>query len=254
MSREERLMSEATGTPTTCDPELVADLVVANWILFDENVLDGFGHVSVRHDKDPSKYVMSRHLAPGLVTAGDVLDFTLDSDPVRDIGKRYYSERFIHGEIYKARPDVLSVVHCHAPPLIPFGVTSAKLKPIYHMTGFLGLYETPVFEIRDAGGVTDMLIRTPALGRALATTLGERPMVLMRGHGATMVGSSVRQAVYRAIYATQNAALQVEAIKLGEVNFLTPGESQKAADMIDGVLHRPWELWKRRALDARRTD
>ena len=245
-------MSETTGTPTTCDPELVADLVVANWILFDENILDGFGHVSVRHDKDPNKYVMSRHLAPGLVTAGDVLDFTLDSDPVRDIGKRYYSERFIHGEIYKARPDVVSVVHCHAPPLIPFGVTPAKLQPLYHMSGFLGLGETPVFEIRNAGGVTDMLIRTPQLGQALAATLGQGPVVLMRGHGATMVGSSIKQAVYRAIYATQNAALQAEAMKLGAVTFLSPGESQKASEMINGVLHRPWDLWKRRALDARR--
>ena len=247
-------MSETTGTPTTCDPELVADLVVANWILFDENVLDGFGHVSVRHDKDPNKYVMSRHLAPGLVTAGDVLDFTLDSDPVLDIGKRYYSERFIHGEIYKARPDVISVVHCHASPLIPFGVTPTKLQPIYHMSGFLGLSETPVFEIRNAGGVTDMLIRTPQLGQALAATLGQGPVVLMRGHGATMVGSSIKQAVYRAIYATQNAALQAEAMKLGAVTFLSPGESQKASEMINGVLHRPWDLWKRRALDARRAD
>lgn len=234
----------------TCSPELIADLVVANYILYDEDVLDGFGHVSVRHDKDPTKYVMARHMAPGLVTENDILDFDLDSNPVVDIGKRYYSERFIHGEIYKVRPDVVSVVHTHAPPLIPFGVTTTKLRPIYHMGGFLGV-GVPVFEIREAGGITDMLIRTPDLGRALAKTLNGKPFVLMRGHGATVVGTSIQQAVYRAIYGTMNARLQAEALRLGEVNYLLPEEAAKADERNAMSVHRPWDLWKREALDRR---
>ncbi len=236
----------------TCTPELVADLVTANWILYDLDILDGFGHVSVRHEKDPNKYVMARHMAPGLVTEDDLLDFDLDSAPVVDIGKRYYSERFIHGEIYKRRPDVVSVVHTHAPALIPFGVTKATLQPIYHMSGFLGV-GVPVFEIRDAGGITDMLIRTPQLGKALATSLDARPVVLMRGHGATVVGGSIQQSVFRAVYATMNAKLQAEALRLGggEVSYLLPDEAAKAAQANDNSLHRPWELWKREALQRR---
>jgi len=234
----------------TCSPELLADLVVANWILYDEDVLDGFGHVSVRHDKDPQRYVMARHMAPGLVTEADVLDFTLDSQPVVDIGKRYYSERFIHGEIYRVRPDVMSIVHTHAPPLIPFGVTATTLRPIYHMGGFLG-QGVPVFEIRDAAGITDMLIRTPDLGRALAAKLDVKPFILMRGHGATVVGQTLQQAVYRAIYGTMNARLQAEALRLGEVNYLLPEEAAKADERNAMSVHRPWDLWKREALDRR---
>ena len=236
--------------PATCSPELLADLVVANWILYDEDVLDGFGHVSVRHDKDPTKYVMARHMAPGLVTEAELLDFDLDSNPVVDIGKRYYSERYIHGEIYKARPDVMSVVHTHAPPLIPFGVTSTKLRPIYHMGGFLGA-GVPVFEIREAAGITDMLIRTPDLGRALAKSLNGKPFVLMRGHGATVVGKSLQQSVYRAIYGTMNARLQAEALRLGDVNYLLPEEATQAEQRNEMSLHRPWDLWKREALERR---
>jgi len=235
---------------TTCSPEILADLVVANWILYDEGVLDGFGHVSVRHDKDPNKYVMARHMAPGLVSEAEVLDFDLDSNPVVDIGKRYYSERFIHGEIYKSRPDVKSVVHTHAPPLIPFGVTATKLRPIYHMSAFLGA-GVPVFEIREAGGITDMLIRTPELGLALAKSLNGKSFILMRGHGATVVGGSIQQAVYRAIYATMNARLQAEALRLGDVNYLLPEEAAKAEARNDMSVHRPWDLWKHEALSRR---
>ena len=240
--------------PTRVLPQAAADrireLVVANRILFHHKVVDGFGHISVRHDKDPSKYLMSRHLAPGLVTAKDLVTFDLDSVPVKDIGQRYYSERFIHGEIYKARPDVIAVIHCHAPQLIPFGVTKAALRPVYHMSGFLGA-GVPLFEIRNAGGMTDMLVRNPQLGRALAATLGGKPIVLMRGHGATMVGASIRQVVYRAIYAAQNAALQMEAMRIGEVTYLANEEAAKAAEANDAAVDRPWGLWEREALGKR---
>jgi ribulose-5-phosphate 4-epimerase/fuculose-1-phosphate aldolase len=168
---------------------------------------------------------------------------------VIDIGKRYYSERFIHGEIYKARPEIVAVVHCHAPQLIPFGATKTPLRPIYHMSGFLGA-GVPIFEIRDTGGMTDMLVRTPLLGRALAVSLGDKPVILMRGHGATMVGTSIKHVVYRAIYSALNAALQMDAMRLGEPMFLADEEAALAAQRNDMSLDRAWGLWQRQAANA----
>jgi ribulose-5-phosphate 4-epimerase/fuculose-1-phosphate aldolase len=224
--------------------ELVEDLLLGNKILFKYGIVDAFGHISVRHDKDPQKYVMSRHLAPGLVTEKDLLTYDLDSVPIPPTKHRLYSERYIHGEIYKLRPDVMSVVHCHAPSLIPFGITKAELEPVYHMSSFLGL-GVPKFEIRDAAGMTDMLIRTAPIGKALAEKLGDKPMVLMRGHGATMVGKTIRHAVYRAVYAAQNAQIQSEALRLGEPTYLAPEESANYERYIDEVIHRPWNMWIR---------
>ncbi len=160
---------------------------------------------------------------------------------------RLYGERFIHGEIYRARPEVMSVVHCHAPQLIPFGATRTSLKPLYHMSGFLA-EGVPIFEIRETAGMTDMLIRTSELGRALAASLGDKPMVLMRGHGATMVGRSIAQAVYRSIYAALNAGLQMEAMRLGEPIFLEREEARKAEATNDAALDRAWALWKQEAM------
>lgn len=226
--------------------ELMDDLVSANHILYREGVLDGFGHVSVRDPRDPRRFLLARSMAPALVGADDIMEFDLDSRPVDARGRRPYLETFIHGEIYRARPDVQSVVHSHSPAVIPFGVTGAALRPLYHMSGFLAA-GAPVFEIRDAGGpATDMLIRTRELGAALARTLGSAPVALMRGHGAVAVGASVKQAVFRAIYAEMNARLQSEAMRLGPVTFLNDAEAANAARTNDGVIDRPWELWKRR--------
>ena len=235
------------STVSPASAPLVEELVVGNRILFHEKVVDGFGHISVRHDKDPTKFLLSRHRAPGLVAAEDILTHDFDGNPLdnRD-GSRLYGERFIHGEIYRARPEVMAVVHCHAPQLIPFGATGVPLRPIHHMSAFLGA-GVPIFEIREAGGVTDMLVRTPALGAALAAKLGDKPVILMRGHGATMVGVSIRHVVYRAIYATMNAALQMEALRLGEPTFLSPEESVLAAERNDKAVDRAWELWQREA-------
>jgi HCOMODA/2-hydroxy-3-carboxy-muconic semialdehyde decarboxylase len=224
-------------------PELVDDLLVGNRILYKYGIVDAFGHISVRHDADPGKYVMSRHLAPGLVTADDLLTYDLDSNPVTPTAHRLYSERYIHGEIYKQRPDVVSVIHCHAPALIPFGITKAQLLPVYHMSAFLGA-GVPTFEIRETAGMTDMLIRTAPIGKALATNLGAKPMILMRGHGATMVGKTIQHAVYRAMYAAQNAEIQLEALRLGEVTYLAPEEAERYERYSDDVIHRPWNLWK----------
>jgi HCOMODA/2-hydroxy-3-carboxy-muconic semialdehyde decarboxylase len=230
--------------------ETLQDLIVGNRILYHQKVVDAFGHLSVRHDDDPGQYLMSRHLAPGLVTADDIVTFDLDSNPVDKTGLRYYSERFIHGEIYKARRDVRAIVHCHASPFIPFGATRHPLRPIYHMSAFLGCRgcAVPVFEIRDAGGMTDMLIRSPELGRALASDLQDNPMILMRGHGATLVGNSIKQVVYRSVYARENAALQMDALRLGEPIFLEQEEAIKAADANDRVMDRPWALWRCEAI------
>jgi ribulose-5-phosphate 4-epimerase/fuculose-1-phosphate aldolase len=230
--------------PKPLAEELVEDLLIGNKILFKYGVVDAFGHLSVRHDKDPEKYVMSRHLAPALVTEKDLLTYNLDSEPVPETKHRLYSERFIHGEIYKVRPDVMSIVHCHAQALIPFGITHAELQPVYHVSAFLGR-GVPKFDIRDKAGMTNMLVRTAQLGQDLAASLGDKEVVLMRGHGATMVAKTIKGAVYRAMYSMSNAQIQLEAMRLGEVTYLAPEEARLHAEYIDEVVFRPWNMWKR---------
>ena len=222
----------------------LADLVAANHILFRQGVVDGFGHVSARHPGRSDRFLLSRSMAPAQVGRGDVLEFELDGTPVDPAGPRPYLERFIHGEIYRARPDVMSVVHSHSPAVVPFGVVpSVPLRPICHMSGFLGA-AAPVFEIREAAGpATDMLIRTPGLGAALADRLGPAAVVLMRGHGSTVVGGTIRQAVFRAVYTEVNAKLQSEALRLGPPIFLTAEEAAAAAATNDGQIDRAWNLW-----------
>src|SRR5258706_7748033 len=187
---------------TTPDPELIQQLVDANHILSNEGVLDGFGHVSARHDKDPGRFLLARNLAPAFVAADDLQEYDLESS-TRDT-RRTYLEKFIHGEIYRARPDVMAVVHSHSPSIIPFGITGERLRPVFHMCGFLG-GPVPVFEIRDAGGLeTNMLVRNRELGSALAKTLGDRPFALMRGHGSVAAGPPVKPVGYRPISAETN--------------------------------------------------
>jgi ribulose-5-phosphate 4-epimerase/fuculose-1-phosphate aldolase len=225
---------------------LIDDLVAANHILAKEGVVDGFGHVSVRDQRDPQRFLLSRSLAPARVSARDVMEFGLDGEPLNARGRRPYLERFIHSEIYQARPDIVAVVHSHSPSVIPFGVTGTSLRPVFHMSGFLGA-GTPIFEIRESGGpATDMLIRDRKLGAALAASLGTANFALMRGHGSVAVGATLKQVVYRAIYAEVNARLQSEALRLGAINFLNDAEAANAARTNDSVIDRPWELWKAR--------
>lgn len=233
------------STAAAPDPKLVEDLVYANRILADQDVLDGFGHVSARDDKDPSRFLMSRSMAPGLVTDGDILEFNSDGEPVDVRGRAVYLERYIHAAIYRARPDVKAIVHSHSPEVIPFGVTGTILRPVYHMSAFLGA-GAPIFEIQDTGGMTDMLIRDNKLGDALAKSLGNGAVVLMRGHGYVAVGDSVPQVVFRAIYTQVNARLQAAAMQLGPVKFLSPEETAKAGVATEKMVSRPWELWKAR--------
>jgi ribulose-5-phosphate 4-epimerase/fuculose-1-phosphate aldolase len=231
------------------DRALIDDLVAANRILADQGVVDGYGHVSLRHPADPQRYLMSRSIAPELVTAGDVMEYDLDSTAVDARGRTSYLERFIHGEIYRVRPDVKAVVHNHSPSVIPFGVSTAPLRPLYHMSAFLG-GGVPVFDIKVAAGQpTDMLVRTPALGRALAQTLGDRPVALMRGHGAVVVGDSLPRVVFRSVYTEVNARLQAQAMALGgPVTYLDDEEARRADTSVGGTVPRPWELWKKKAL------
>jgi ribulose-5-phosphate 4-epimerase/fuculose-1-phosphate aldolase len=237
------------------DPDVVDDLVAAYRTLANLNVLDAFGHVSVRDPRNPNRYLMSRSIAPEAVTAADILVLDLDSQIVdrKDEGTLLYRERFIHGEIYKVRPDVNAVVHSHSPTVVPFTVTRAKLRPILHNAGFLG-YGAPLFEIRKcAGNATDLLVETPALGKALARSLGKNAaVVLMRGHGDSVVGPTLRDAVFRAYYTEVNARLQLQAITIGgPINFLTKEEAITSSEAMLRAAARPWALWRAKALAAR---
>ncbi len=239
----------APASAGPADAKLIEDLVAANHILVDQGVLDGYGHVSVRHDRDPNRYLMSRSIAPELVTAADIMEYDLDSSAVDARGRGSYLERFIHGEIYKARPEVKAVAHSHSPSVIPFGATGVALRPLYHMSAFLWA-GVPVFDIRAASGeMTDMLVRNATLGRALAQTLGTRAVALMRGHGNVVVGVSLPQAVFRSVYTEVNARLQAQALALSNnVTYLDAEEAKKAEVSLAGTLDRPWALWKRKAL------
>jgi len=224
---------------------LIEELVYANRILYDQGVLDGFGHVSVRDEKNPQHFLLSRSMAPGLVTTKDILEYDLQGAPIDGGGRAVYLERFIHAAIYRVRPDVKAIVHSYSPALIVFSVTGTSLRPVYHLSSFLGA-GVPIFDIRDAAGMTDMLIRDNHLGDALAKVLADKPVALMRGHGAVVVGNSIPEAVYRLIYTDVNARLQADAARLGAINFLSAEEAGKSAATLDVQVPRAWELWKSR--------
>ena len=230
------------------EPAQIEDLVAAGRILVDQGVLDGFGHVSMRHPKDPTRFLMSRSLAPALVTGADIIEHDLDGKGIDVNGRTLFLERFIHAEVYRARPDVMAVVHSHSPGVIPFTVSKVPMKAMFHNSAFLA-QGVPVFEIRQAFGMTDMLVSNSGIGKQLAATLGDKPVALMRGHGNVITAPTVPLAVFRAVYTEVNARLQLQAMQLGgEINFLTPEEGVKA-DKINDVIHaRPWDLWKRKAM------
>lgn len=227
------------------DPQVLADLVLANRILYSLGVLDGYGHVSVRDPKHPDHFFLARALAPALVTAADIMAYDLDARPVEERGRPMYSERFIHGEIFRARRDVNAVVHSHSPTVIPFGISQTAMRPVYHMASFIPP-AVPVFEIRAAAGMTDLLIRTNALGQALARTLGDHAVALMRGHGNVVVGSNLKYAVFRAYYTEVNARLQLQARSLeGPLTFIDPQEAAKVNGGKGINPERAWDMWAR---------
>jgi ribulose-5-phosphate 4-epimerase/fuculose-1-phosphate aldolase len=227
---------------------LLDDLVAASRILAQHEVLDAYGHVSARSDRRPEHFIISRSLAPALVTAADLMELDADSEPLPGDKRKGFLERYIHGEIYRARPEVMAIVHSHSASVIPFGVTRTRLRPIYHMGAFLWS-GTPVFDIRKTREENDLLVRDRPLGKALAGSLGSCNCVLMRGHGMTVVGDGVPEAVYRAIYTEMNARLQLQASALeGPIEFLSDEEGRRSTAANRGTLERPWELWKKRAL------
>jgi HCOMODA/2-hydroxy-3-carboxy-muconic semialdehyde decarboxylase len=240
--------AQAPPPAGAADPAAVENLVAASRILAAQGVLDGFGHVSIRHPGNRNRMLMSRSLAPALVTEADILEYDLACAAMDDRGQASFIERFIHCEIYKSREDVNAVVHTHSQGVIPFGVSSVALRPLYHVAGFLAA-GVPVFEIRDYAGMSNMLIANAALGKALASTLGDKSVVLMRGHGDVVVGPSVQIATYRAVYTDINARLQAQAIALGgPVTYLDKEEGAQADKIQQQVVGRPWELWKAAAL------
>ena len=225
------------------------DLVAAYRILAEHGVIDAYGHVSIRSPRNPQRYYLARALAPERVQIEDLIEYDLDSNPVNLKGREQYSERYIHGEIYKARPDVRAIVHNHSPDVIPFSVSTVRLRPVFHVASFLG-DGVPVFDIRKDIGITDMLVSDAARGRALAKALANAPAVLMRGHGATVVGPSLPYAVGRSVYLSFNARVQAQAMALGgPVTFLDPGEIKAYLDRGESRgYERPWESWKRQAM------
>jgi HCOMODA/2-hydroxy-3-carboxy-muconic semialdehyde decarboxylase len=243
LMRPLRAAAQGDG-PTPADAALVDDLVAGNRILAKEGILDGMGHVSVRHPRRADRFLLARSMAPALVAADDILEYDLKADPVDARGRASYKERFIHSEIYRARPDVMSVVHCHTPSVIPFADSDVPMRAMYHMASFVAL-GVPVFDIRKEAGMTDLLVGDTRLGRALAQTLADKYAVLMRHHGAVVVANSIANAVARAYYLDQNARIQLQTIQVGgRATYVDPAEAKlRMADPNE--YSRAWDLWKR---------
>lgn len=231
----------------TVATEALEELVTANRILAREGIVDGFGHVSIRHPGIPNRYVMSRARAPECIEVEDLMEFTLDGAAIDAAGRPTYSERFIHGAIYEARPEVLAVVHHHSPGVIPFGVTGTRLRPVMHMCASMG-YDIPTWDSRTRFGDTNLLVTNMEMGRDLVAALGNRPVALMRGHGCVVAGGSLREVVFNSVYLELNAGLQMNAHALGEVTFLSEGEVRAClSTRASYTYERAWERWCRRA-------
>jgi ribulose-5-phosphate 4-epimerase/fuculose-1-phosphate aldolase len=224
------------------------DLVVAGHVLAAEGVIDSFGHVSIRHPADPGRFFMPRVRAAELVERGDILEFDIEARPVRPTEARIFTERVIHSEIYRLRPDVMSVCHHHAPAMLPFCVTEAPLVPVFHLGATMGP-AVPLWDSQDEFGDTNLLVTTHAQGLSLARALGPNWTVLMRGHGVTVAGSSLREMVFRAIYGMRNAETLLRARALGPARSLTQGEAAaaEAFNLQPFATDRAWEQWCRRA-------
>jgi HCOMODA/2-hydroxy-3-carboxy-muconic semialdehyde decarboxylase len=227
--------------------DALEELVTANRILAREGVVDAFGHVSIRHPGDPTRYLMSRARAPECVEVDDLIEYTLEGLAINAAGRKSYSERFIHGAVYEARPEVRAVVHHHSPSVIPFGVTGTPLRPVMHMCASMGT-DVPVWDSRTRFGDTNLLVTNMPMARDLALALGDRPVALMRGHGCVVAGGSLREVVFNAIYLELNADLQMQAHALGETTFLSDGEVRAIlGTRASFTYERAWERWCRRA-------
>lgn len=237
----------------TAPAELRTVLVTANHILAHEGIVDAFGHVSARHPERPDRYLLSCSRSPALVGSDDLMEFDLQSEAVGADSRAPYLERFIHGAIYAARPDVHAIVHSHAHELIPFGVTATPIRPLMHVAGAIGA-TVPIWDIAERFGDTSLLVTNTRVAGDLAATLGANTAALMRGHGAVVTGSSVRNAALTAIYFNINARLDLQARTLGSVKYLSDGETQKCVDALlgEGPAARAWEYFEKRCMSARR--
>jgi ribulose-5-phosphate 4-epimerase/fuculose-1-phosphate aldolase len=223
------------------------ELVTANRILAREGVVDSFGHVSIRHPDRPERYVLSRARAPECIEADDLMEFTCDGTAIDTSGRKPYAERFIHGAVYDARPDVQAIVHHHSPSVIPFGVTKAPLSPVMHMCAGIGA-RVPTWDSRASFGDTNLLVTNMEMATELAAALGDRPAILMRGHGCVVAGMSLREVVFNSIYLQLNADLQMKASGLGDITFLSEGEVAAVLRTRGSfTFERAWEFWCRRA-------
>jgi HCOMODA/2-hydroxy-3-carboxy-muconic semialdehyde decarboxylase len=230
--------------------ELLHELIVATRIMANEKVLDAFGHVSVRHPGDPKRYFIPRHRAPELAEISDIVELNLDSEPIRPTEFRLYSERVIHGEIYKARPEVNAVVHHHAHAVLPYAISGREMVPVFHLGAVIG--QVPFWDQRDEFGDTNMLVIKPEEGASLARALGPHWMVLMRRHGATVAGLSLRELTFRTVFGCDNAKLLSQAIAHGHVDSLSPGESKLTAthQLRPPSMGRAWDYWVRQVEKA----
>src|SRR5215472_9287233 len=225
--------------------ETLYELIVSTRILCNENVLDAFGHVSVRHPHDPQRYFISRHRAPELAEVSDLVELTLDSEPVRPTELRLYSEKVIHGEIYKARPDVHAVVHHHAHAVLPYAISGQEIVPVFHLGAVMG--KVQFWDQRDEFGDTNMLVVKPEEGASLARALGPHWTVLMRRHGATVAGTSLRELTFRTVFCSDNCKLLSQAMAMGHVDSLSPGEAKltSAHQLRPPSTNRAWDYWVR---------
>jgi HCOMODA/2-hydroxy-3-carboxy-muconic semialdehyde decarboxylase len=227
--------------------ETLEELVTANRILAREGVVDSFGHVSIRDPGNGSRYWMSRARAPECIELDDLMEFTLDGVPINAAARKGYSERFIHGGVYEARPEVHAVVHHHSPSVIPFGVTATPLRPLLHMCASMGT-DIPTWDSRTRFGDTNLLVTNMEMARDLTAALGNRPVALMRGHGCVIAGASLREVVFNAVYLELNADLQMKAHALGHITFLSDGEVEAIlSTRASFTYERAWERWCRRA-------
>jgi len=234
------------------EERFLEDLVAANRILAEHGVIDAYGHVSMRSPDDPKRFFLARAIAPETVQAEDILEYDLDAQALDARGRDSVNERFIHSEIYRARPDIMAVVHNHSPSVVPFSVTGVKMRALFHMASFIG-DGLPNFEIRKVQKGTDLLVRNPKLGKALAKTLGAKPAALMRGHGSVTVGENLQRAVGRSVYLEQSARMQMQALLLSKsITYLDAAEVKASAPVQD--YKRAWPLWREKALAKARSD
>jgi HCOMODA/2-hydroxy-3-carboxy-muconic semialdehyde decarboxylase len=226
---------------------IIEDLVIASRVCVEHGVIDAYGHVSARNPTNPNTYYISRDLAPEFITAADILEMDMESQPINPNSPKSYNERFIHSEIYKARPDVHAIVHNHSHSVVPFSCSNCELRPIFHMSAFIGL-GVPNWDIRDAQKGTDMLVRNSFLGKSLADKLSHHPAALMRGHGSVVVGEKIQVAVGRTIYLDQNAKMQYQAMLMASnpMEVVYMDDDEVAANVKWQEYYRSWDLWKRK--------